>query len=306
MNSRVFSVFLLFYSFLSFAQNEDFEKGVQLFKDSAYSEALSSFQAAQKIERSIKNEFYMASCHMFLEQFETAKNEFIQIVNEHDSKNIEVQWSMINGASCYRELKMIDSSIYYYQSACELYPKSGAHYNLAQLYYQLDKFELAKDCYTRAIEADPKDVMNYLKRQEIEFILEDFEGAHNDMLKVKEIDPESYNPNNEAFCFTMMKKYNKADSIYLSIYDETNPFFLNNFGFNKHKMGASDQGIELINKSLAMDPKNAFAYRNLGVIYNDLQKTKKACKCWEKALDLNFSTQYGNEVQNLMNQHCKN
>lgn len=288
----------------SYSQETQFDKGVELFKSEDYSKALNAFKKFQKKNDGLSVEFYIASCHFKMKDFDVAKNHFVQIISNYNDQ-IEVGWSMVNLGSCYRELNKIDSTIFYYTSAGELYPKSGAFFNLAQLYYSLDEFTKAKEQYDLALNHDSTNAYYYAKRQEINFILNDYGSALEDMLLARKYDPKFYQASNEAFCHSMMENYLKADSVFMLIYDDNDAIFLNNFGFNKHKMENTIEGIELIQKSLKINPNNSCAYRNLAVIYIDTDDAESACQNLQKAKELNFYTHYGNEVNELLVKFCK-
>ena len=125
-----------------------------------------------------------------------------------------------------------------------------------------------------------------------------------DMLKAKELKPDLAIEFNMAYCFSMLERYSEADSMYQKIYDEKDPLFLNNYGFNKHKLGQSELGIEFIRKSLKLMPKNSYAYRNLAVIAIDQGNISKICEYLKEAKRLNFYTDYGVEVDKLLMKYC--
>ena len=89
------------------------------------------------------------------------------------------------------------------------------------------------------------------------------------------------------------------------IFDDKDPIFLNNYGFNKHKMGFSDEGIRFIQASLQIKPDNSYAYRNLAMINIDNGELETACDNLKKAKELNFYTKYGNEVNELSVKYCQ-
>lgn len=298
-------IILSFFSLTSYSQNtQQFDKGVEAFNSENYSKALNEFKKYQKKNDGLTVKFYIASCYFKMEDFDIAKKRYIEIVNTYKDDK-EIGWSMVNIGSCYRELDKIDSAMYYYKMAGEYYPESGANFNLAQLYYSLDEFTKAKDEYDRALKYDSTNAYYYIKRQEINFILNDYESALEDMLIARKLDSKYYLASNEAFCHSMMKNYSKADSVFMLIQDDEDAIFLNNFGLNKHKMGSTSEGIKLIQKSLMINPNNPYSYRNLAIIYIDQNDTDSACKNLIKAKDLKFFTRYGNEVNELITKYCE-
>lgn len=305
MKIRIISTILLSLLYLtSYSQNtQQFDKGVELFYAEEYDKALNAFKKYQKKYDGLTVKFFIASCYFKMEDFDVAKHQFIDIVTTYKDDK-EVGWSMVNLGSCYRELNKIDSAIYYYTSAVEIYPESGPYFNLAQLYYSIDEFVKAKEQYDLALKYDSTNAFYYVKRQEIYFILNDYESALEDMLLARKYDSKYYTAGNEAFCYSMMENYSKADSVFMLIYDDKNSLFLNNFGFNKYKMGNSSEGVKLIQQSLKIDPENSFAYRNLALINIDQNDLSSACANLLKAKELNFYSDYGNEVNELISKFC--
>ncbi|MDH4471317.1 MAG: tetratricopeptide repeat protein [Fluviicola sp.] len=303
MKSKIL-ILLLFLnlSVICFAQ---IDKAKELFYKDEYSAALKLFKKESSKNDSFEVQFYVASCYFKMEEFPVAKEHFLSIVNS-SYLGVEIGFSMVNLASCYRELGKIDSSLYYYDWAIKLNPEDPeSHFNKAQLLYSISRFEEAREVYNTVIELDSTNGIYYMKRQEISFILLDYSSALDDMLKAKKVKPDLDIDFNMAYCYSMMKRYKEADSLYQKIYDEKDALFLNNYGFNKHKLGQSEEGVSLIKKSIKLEPTNSYAYRNLAIIELDKGNTAKACEYLTKAKELNFFSHYGEEVDSLLVKHCK-
>ncbi|MES2485258.1 MAG: tetratricopeptide repeat protein [Bacteroidota bacterium] len=80
---------------------------------------------------------------------------------------------------------------------------------------------------------------------------------------------------------------------------------LNNRGFAKFKLGDKKGALKDINESLKIDPANPYAFKNRALVYLANKKNKDACADLQKALDLGYTKAYGNEVQELIEEHCK-
>lgn len=63
-------------------------------------------------------------------------------------------------------------------------------------------------------------------------------------------------------------------------------------GLIYHKLGESDKGIADLKAALETDKNNSYAMKNLGIIYLDQHKYKKACELFQKAKDLNYALVY--------------
>lgn len=79
----------------------------------------------------------------------------------------------------------------------------------------------------------------------------------------------------------------------------------NNMGYVKYKLKRYEQALIDINKSIELYPENSYVYRNKALVYIDLKIIDKACNEIEKAIELGFTKQYGTEMQELKEKHCK-
>ena len=79
----------------------------------------------------------------------------------------------------------------------------------------------------------------------------------------------------------------------------------NNRGFTLLKKGEVGKAFEDINFSIKLYDQNPYAYKNRGMVYLAQSQKKMACADLQKALDLNFTKIYGNEVQELLEANCK-
>ncbi len=293
------------FSFFSFAQESKLiTKGAEMFSNGDYKGALKSFNKESEQNNSARVKFWIASCYFKMEKFEVAKKGFLEIVRR-GILDEEQEMSLTNLGSCYRELNQIDSAFYYYDQAIDEFPASAdAYFNKGQLLYFQSRFNEAKDVFTAAISIDSTDWLYYIKRQEISFILNEYDDALNDMLKAQKLNPKLNISVNIAYCYSMLGRYREADLIYKQIYDEKDFIILNNYGLIKHKLGNSKEGEEMIWKSLKLNPGNSYAYRNLAIIAIDSDDIVKACTYLKKAKELNFSSDHGAEVDNLLLKHC--
>lgn len=282
------------------------EKGIRFFYEEKYQNALIKFQKESKREQTCDTKFWIGSCYFKMEDFSRAKDLFLKIFND-TCTGIDVGYSIINVASCYAQLNEVENALFYYDVAIDQFPElhSKAYFNKGQLLYSHSRFVEAKACYDLSIAQDSSDYFVFMKRQEVAFILNDYQSGLKDLLRAKELKGDLEIETNLAYCYTMLSLYYEADSIYQLNYDETDYLFLNNYGFNKHKLGKSAEGAALIQKSLELKPDNSYAYRNLAIIAIDNGNLEEACEDLYRAKELNFFNKYGTEVDSLIIDYCK-
>ena len=109
--------------------------------------------------------------------------------------------------------------------------------------------------------------------------------------------------------FSMNKEEYDTALIYYNRTLQINPklgLTYNNRGFLKYKMGDNQNALKDINTSLKLDKTNSFAYKNRALISISEGRINEACDDLIKARSLGFADKYGNEVNQLIQQHCKN
>ncbi|MFC6245177.1 T9SS type A sorting domain-containing protein [Flavobacterium psychroterrae] len=78
-------------------------------------------------------------------------------------------------------------------------------------------------------------------------------------------------------------------------------------GLIYHKLGESDKGIADLKYVLEMDKNNSYAMKNLGIIYLDQHKYKKACELFRQANELNYTLAYDEvDLPSLLESACNN
>lgn len=78
-------------------------------------------------------------------------------------------------------------------------------------------------------------------------------------------------------------------------------------GLLYHKLGESDKGITDLKDALKVDKNNSYAMKNLGIIYLDQHKYKKACEFFRSANELKYSLVYDEtDLPSLIESACNN
>lgn len=132
--------------------------------------------------------------------------------------------------------------------------------------------------------------------------------AEKYLLRVVAIAPDQiYGYTNLGFWNIEMEQYEKAipyfDKAIAIAPNESIPY--NNRGYAKLKLGKKQDALRDINIALQLDPKNSYAWRNRALVYLELKQKAEACRDLEKARSLYFAQSYGNEVNELLKEHCK-
>lgn len=282
-----------------------FFDGIKLFNQHQYQKALVLFNEVNDSVPGITVQYYIASAYFHLEESDTAEVLFESIVNKYRTEP-EVGWAWVDLGSCYRANGRDEKAIDAFRTAGEQFPESNGWYHLGMLYASLKQPAQAFEAYSKQLSIDSLNPRFYAKRMEVDFELKKYDYALLDIQKAKELDPNYDIPMNEAFCYTMLDRYREADSIYATMENKSDPYYLNNCGFNKFKLGEIEQGKKLILTSLEKYPHNSFAYRNLAIIALHQELFIEACENLNKARQLNFERHFGSEVNELIEKYCSN
>jgi tetratricopeptide (TPR) repeat protein len=70
---------------------------------------------------------------------------------------------------------------------------------------------------------------------------------------------------------------------------------LSNRAYSEIQAGNYDRAKELLNETLAINPKNAFAWLNLGVAHQKLEEYEEARKCYLKVVENAWDEKGANE-----------
>lgn len=77
-------------------------------------------------------------------------------------------------------------------------------------------------------------------------------------------------------------------------------------GFLYHKLGQSEKGIEDLKEALDINPDNSYAYRNLGIIYTDLENYELACEHLNKSKSLGYIQKHdNNDINDYLTIACE-
>ncbi len=128
------------------------------------------------------------------------------------------------------------------------------------------------------------------------------------------INPNVYDfRSSRGFTYLALKKYQDAFEDFngcIILAQEANDvkqeaIAFNNRGFTLFKKGEVGKAFQDINHSLKLFDQNPYAYKNRGIVYIAQNQTKMACTDFQKALDLDYTKIYGNDVQELFDTNCK-
>lgn len=218
--------------------------------------------------------FQRASMRKYLGDYTLAIDDFkkIEKLILKASKSKKISEKMLGSiydhlASIYQGYEMADYCIHYKIKALNASPKeSRLYHNLGSYLVSVKSYRLGIEYLNKAIKMMPNHPFaNWV----LSFAYSDLEDYEKAMTCV-----------NIAFK-NEDDLYNRGSGIAERDLRTTR-------GFLFHKLGETDKGIADLEEALNINKDNAFALRNLGVIYYDLENYTKSCELLQKARRLGY------------------
>lgn len=181
--------------------------------------------------------------------------------------------------------------------------KSEAKKNRAEALKFVNKGDEASNlqekinCYSKAIELDPKLMVAFNNRGRVKYDLKQFEKAILDFNQAIILDPNS--PivfHNRGKAKSELNQFEKAINDYNQaiMLDATFAVAYNNRGLAKHHLKQFEKAILDFNQAILLDGKFAIAFCNRGMAKHFLKQYEKAIKDFDQGilLDASFTTAY--------------
>lgn len=145
--------------------------------------------------------------------------------------------------------------------------------NLAMVYGELDRRADQLDFLERVHQADPKSIPAIINLGFYHQEMENHEQA--------------------------IEYFNRAEAI-----SSHEALIFSNRSMSHLALGNVDAAIADIDRSVEIFPDNSWAYKIRGLIYLELGDRQKACQEFEIAIELGYTQEYGEEVNELKRKHC--
>jgi tetratricopeptide (TPR) repeat protein len=294
--------------------------GIMFIKTRKIPNAVSIFKKALSIDKNnAKLRYLLGSAYLSGQEFEKAETELKKALklNYNDPQ----VYNNLGSICLIKNDK--DQALNYFQKAVELNPVSAISYNnIGSLYRLKGDFIKAAEYYEKALEFDPENTSAFADLALLAYKSKKYSEAikfYNILLKINPSNTEalkntamSYMYTGEtsqaiehyeklikikpsistkyklALLYTDTGKYEKAMKLYnelLSI-KKVSPEIIHDFAILRAKMGEISDSIDNLRKVIALDPNNALAHKDLGVIYLDRRQVDYAREEFEKAYSM--------------------
>lgn len=181
------------------------------------------------------------------------------------------------------------------------------HLNLGACYQRIRRFADALEQCDAALREDTANLDIMLNRSAVLDDLGRSEESITILHHLLEVKPNELTyMNNLGFLLNGKGRFAEAADWFSKGLElrPNDPYLLNNRGYSRLKAGDTEKALEDVKRSIKALPGNPYAYRNLGLVEQARGRTKEACDAFEKALNMGFTAQFGDEVKKLYDANC--
>lgn len=303
---------------------EDYaKKGIEKYNKKDYNEAIKLFKIAQTLD-TLYFEYtrYVSGCYVAMGEYKKSDNNMDSLTIRYPNS-----WGAYVTATAYfTENKYFDKALNLMQYATNrLINESDSvraylYGYLGQAKYDLQDFEGALKDYKTAHKLDTANTESWFDLAKTYADLNKIDSATYYYKKIERKEPDDIGLYiSWGFLNNKLGMYNEAIVLYNKClrniakknakgeqYSIVNTGLLHsNYGFALFKIGDYKKAMVEFKKSIECYPSNSYVYRNRALLYIEQKKYDEACKDLNFAIALGFADQYGTEVDDLLNEHCR-
>jgi len=215
---------------------------------------------------------------------------------------------------------------------------------IGNFFLSSNDLENSVEFYSLAINYAESDSMSrayYINRASAKGVLRDFDAAiedfeiaylldSNDLVVINNLAGTFLEMGYKERALHMLKRLLELDSDFLGVYtnlgliyseldsleqseyyfdealkiEPNEPLTLNNKGYLHYKKNEFQKALKYINMSIKIYPENSYAYRNRALVYLALDLKTEGCQDLKHAKEMEFHLRYGEEVNELIKEHC--
>lgn len=192
----------------------------------------------------------------------------------------------LNRANAYYELNELYRALDDLEYLERKIPDSAyVYFGLGLVKTKMRRYDQAIEAFDQAISLDSGNAEILVNRGTVYYYKDMYEEALIDLNFALQVDSEEANAYNAlALLRADQGQYDKALKLVerALMIEPFEPYFMNNRGYIRLKLDDT-KAVEDINKSIVLDPKNGWAYRNKALWYMDQGRYDRAITLLEKA-----------------------
>ncbi|WP_166923442.1 tetratricopeptide repeat protein [Flavobacterium poyangense] len=305
-------IFALFFCLNTVGQNnnEFYQKALKYASINNIEEALSTIEKAINLEGDKTPELFYFHKYEYLVKLQKI-DLGLQTLNHALYKLPNSVLLLNTRAEHFLVFKVYKKAVLDYQKITTLVKGKdfvGYKLKLASCKFSIRDFEGVALVLQEIFKEDPSNVeaLNLLASLYVELL--NYTKAEQILYKlINENNSQIFAIINLGYVYQKKGKHQEAVSCFnraLKL-DPNNPIALSNRAYSELIMSNIDEAFLDINKSIDLLPSNTYAYMIRGKIYLSINNIREACMNFAIAKHLNFSEQYGGEVNELIVKNCQ-
>ena len=210
----------------------------------------------------------------------------------------------------YLGLGMLDSAVMYFskERISDRGMQGEFYFRMGSTMEVRGSWNEARVLFDEAVQAYPTQARMVRERGGCNAMLGDTAKARVDLDKAVELGPrDAVNYNSRGYYLHALNGHHAQAIVDYDRAIKQDPnygFAFSNRGWSRYKLGEVDRARKDLSLALRKDPRNAYAYRSLGIIAVETGNPEQGCDRFRSALQYGFTANYGTEVEELMKVHC--
>ena len=305
----LFTFLCTYYTYAQTSTDPAYLKGLELEQQVKYAKAIKEFTKA--IDKNATEHLFFVErgkCNFYLNNYQIAyedfaeslklkpKNDYVYLMLARLFLTVNNKQEAINNADMALKYATVDSI------------KKAVHLVRADAKQGLQAYNDAYEGYKKVLFYDSTNLaaLNNIALALMDLKRED-EGLKylDKIIRIDSINLPAIC--NYGFIYQQKGEYEKSIFYYKKALklDPASFIVLNNLGYSEFLNGDVEVGLTHINASIKLNASNCYAYRNRALINIKKEDKESVCRDLYIAKGLGFTDQYGNEVENLIDEHCK-
>jgi tetratricopeptide (TPR) repeat protein len=255
-------------------------------------------------------DYYIERGHIYIGLDKNKKaNKDFKTAMSIDSMDVE-PW--IGKSLCHMYNNELDSALMVahiaYILAESQYEQARAGSLLGEVFLSKQEDAKAFEYFSESLQLDTTNNSGFKKAAQIAMKQGDFDQSESLLLKAFYNDPGDL-----EVLINLAYTYNKLEYFRQSLeycnmaltFDPSEPLARSNRAYAYFQLGETERALEDINQSIRNDKSNPIAYMHKGEILLTMDDEKnKACKCFDKAINLGYDQVKNKDLGELVAIHC--
>lgn len=270
---------------------EEYQRAEELVEKGRYQEAASHYTLSLEMNPQFRDAYIsLANLYIRMGKTRRARGTVRRMLrNMDDEETLYLASVLLHQAGDFKNAKK------YIERAMKMNEKPDYWIVLGNVYFGLERYDRAEECYDRALKLNPRSEEAWNNKGFLYFTQGDFERAIYCYERAIDI-----NPSYRQAWYNMGYAYHAKGELSKAIYhywralrlDSRDEVAWNNMGNALYNLGRYMESIPYFMKSVKINPRYEIAWNNIGNALDRMGMHKLSIPFHEKALDLNPKFDY--------------